>query len=84
MEEELYLLINRDDEITTQLLKQGILCKPRSLSSAAPKGLKVYHQHNFSLLRMIDYPHPMPSIYTWEKREVSKVRMVETVEIVMD
>ena len=32
---------------------------------------------------MIDYPHPETSIYTWGNREVSKVRMVETVEIVM-
>ena len=40
-------------EITTQLLKQGLLCKSRTLSSAAPIGLNTYHQHNFSLLGMI-------------------------------
>ena len=37
-------------EITTQLLKQGLLCKPRTLSSAASRGVKAYHQHDFALL----------------------------------
>ena len=54
MEEGFSLLsIMKIVQITTQRLRQGLLCKPRTLSSAALRCLEEYHQHKFSLSIMI-------------------------------
>ena len=85
LEEEFSLLkISEWDKSTTQLLRQGILCNQRTLSSVAPRFLKIYHQHNFDLQYRLNSTHPKVSIYILGKIVISKAGVVEIVGIVKD
>ena len=85
LEEEFSLLtISEWDKSTTQFLRQGLLCNQMILSSAAPRILKIYHQHNFALQSWLINALPKASVYTFGNRVISKVGVVETVGIVKD
>ena len=61
------LLIMKRVQITTQRLRQGLLCNQRILSFTAPKILYKIHQHNFApQVYVYTTPSPRP-IFIWMK-----------------
>ena len=82
MEEVISLLsIMERVKVTTQRLRQGLLCNQRILSSLLQILLYTIHQHNFSLQVYISNTLPKACIYGINKA-VSKVEEVETVMLI--
>ena len=83
MEEGFSLLSTMERvQITTQRLRQGLLCNQRILSSTLQIFLNELHQQNFALQVYVINTLPKACIYTWWNKVVSKDEEVEIVKVI--
>ena len=76
----LFIINNERVQITTQRLRQGLLCNQRILSSTAPKDFCIQTTSTNFLSKSISNTLPKAYIYMDENKAVSKVEEVETVK----